>query len=193
VTLTKFSCPAARVAMYSRVLKRRYTECERWREAALRRIVALRPATVVIGQFSRRDAMQPTLDGGLDSLSPEGWRDGVRSTLATLDSAGITTILLADTPAPRRTIPTCLSRAKHRGRSAAVCTVPRARAVDTLAHRLDAEAASGFAHVRYLDATDRICGPTTCEPMRDGVVVYRDNNHLTEKFVRMIGGAVFGY
>ncbi|HTK49536.1 MAG TPA: acyltransferase family protein [Gemmatimonadaceae bacterium] len=191
VTLTKFSCPAARVAMYSRVLKRRYTECESWREAALRRIVALRPATVVIGQFSRRDAMQPTAGGGLDSLSPDGWRDGVRATLATLDSAGITTILLADTPAPRRTIPTCLSRAEHRGRPASVCAVPRARAVDSLAHRLDAEAASGFAHVRYLDLTDRICGPTTCEPIRAGVVVYRDNNHLTEAFVRTIGNGAF--
>jgi peptidoglycan/LPS O-acetylase OafA/YrhL len=191
VTLTKFSCPAARVATYSRVLKRRYTECEAWREAALRRIVALRPAMVVIGQFSRRDAMQPTADGGLDSLSADGWRDGVRATLATLDSAGITTTLLADTPAPRRTIPACLSRAEHRGRPASVCAVPRARAVDALAHRLDAEAASGFAHVRYLDLTDRICGPTTCEPVRGGIVVYRDNNHLTERFVRTIGGGVF--
>jgi peptidoglycan/LPS O-acetylase OafA/YrhL len=193
VTLTKFSCAAARVTMYNRLLKRRYTECERWREAALRRIVALRPTMVVIGQFSRRDAVLATANGGIDSLPPEGWRDGVRATLATLDSAGITTMLLADTPVPHRTIPACLSRAQRRGRPASVCAVPRARAVDSLAHRLDAEAASGFAHVRYLDATDRICGPTTCEPMRDGVVVYRDNNHLTEKFVRMIGGAVFGY
>jgi hypothetical protein len=69
--------------------------------------------------------------------------------------------------------------------------VPRARAVDSLAHRLDAEAASGFAHVRYLDLTDRICGPTTCEPIRGGVVVYRDNNHLTEAFVRTIGNGAF--
>jgi hypothetical protein len=32
------------------------------------------------------------------------------------------------------------------------------------------------------DLSNVICGPTVCAPELDGVVVYRDSNHLTARF-----------
>ena len=189
VTMTKYSCPVARVATYNDVLKRLYAECAEWREAALGRVLALRPAGVIIGEFARRGAVQVGPRGTLDSLSLEGWRDGLRSTLATLDSAGVPTLLLRDAPAARREVPACLSRAAHDGRPLKSCGVSRVASLDSLARRVDSEAASGLSRVTLLDLTDEVCGPTTCAPVRNGIVVFRDNNHLAEAFVQRLSHA----
>src|SRR5258708_33647032 len=56
VTMIKFSCPVAQVPVYNREMKRPYDECNLWRRASLARIVAMRPAAVIIAQWSRREA-----------------------------------------------------------------------------------------------------------------------------------------
>ena len=51
ISLTKSSCPAARVTVYSDVLRRTYLECDEWRERMLKRIEAAfrhRPAALDI-------------------------------------------------------------------------------------------------------------------------------------------------
>jgi len=190
VTLVKYSCPAARVPMYTRVLKRLYTECAAWREQALGRVLAMRPAALVVGQFARKGGVSVRPDGALDSLSWDAWRDGLHSTLVTLDSAGVPTLLLRDSPGTGRDIPVCLSRAEHRGQPTSTCAVPRDRALDPRAGEADRAASAGLAHVTLLDLSDRMCDAATCEPLRDGVVVYRDNNHLSDAFVRTLTPAL---
>ena len=96
----------------------------------------------------------------------------------------MTTLLIGDTPAPHRVIPSCLSRAQHRGRPASVCDVPRSRAVDTLARRAEVEGVAGLSNVHLLDLTDRFCTATTCAATRGDTVVYLDGNHVTDAFVR---------
>jgi peptidoglycan/LPS O-acetylase OafA/YrhL len=190
LTLTKYSCSVARVAVWNIGEARRFVECEQWRDLAIRELLALHPSQVVIGQFARRGAVRVTDSGALDSLSATGWTVALRSTLATLDSAGIGTLLLTDSPETRVAVPQCLSRAEHRGRPASVCAVARAVAVDSLSRQADVDASRGLANVRQLDLTDRICGPTTCEPIRDGIVVYHDGNHLSDAYVRMLTPAL---
>lgn len=186
LAVTKYSCPVARVAVRDSALARRFVECEQWREQAIAKIVAMRPTAVVIGQYARRGAVRAGADGSLDPLSAGDWSLGVRSMLATFDSAGINTLLLRDTPRPGISIPACLSRAEHRGEPVSACGVARSVAVDSLAHRADVDAVAGLARVHLVDLTDRICDETRCEPIRDGVVVYLDDNHLSDAFVRRL-------
>jgi hypothetical protein len=47
-----------------------------------------------------------------------------------------------------------------------------------------------LSHVRRLDMNDRICTATTCEAVGQGLVVYMDNNHLTDAFVRTLTPAI---
>jgi peptidoglycan/LPS O-acetylase OafA/YrhL len=189
VTMTKYSCPVARVAMHNAVLARLYTECAEWREAALRKVIALRPAGVIIGEFARSGAVRVTPSGGIDSLSVEGWRDGLRSTLVTLDSAGVRTLLLYDAPAAGHLVPACLSRAQHLGAPVDGCGVSRVASLDSLARRADTEAAHGLPNVSLLDLSDVVCAAKSCAPIRDGVVVFRDANHLAEAFVQRLSWA----
>jgi hypothetical protein len=190
LAVTKYSCPVARVAVRDSMLARRFVECEQWREQAIAKVVAMRPAAVIIGHFARRGAVRADANGSLDSLSADDWSLGVRSTLATFDSAGINTLLMRDTPRPGVVIPACLSRAEHRGEPLSTCGVARAAAVDSLGARADVDAVAGLAHVHLADFTDRVCGTTRCEPILNGVVVYLDGNHLSDAFVRRLEPAL---
>lgn len=184
VTMTKYGCSASRIANYDRKLKRRFDECERWREASIRQIVEMRPSVLVIAQYSAQGVVRVLPVDSADAPLASTWREGLRSTLRTLDSAGVTTLLIGDTPAPHRLVPACLSRAQHDGQPSSVCDVPRSRAVDTLARRAEVEGVAGLTTVHLLDLTEHVCGATTCAAMRGDTVVYLDDNHLTDAFVR---------
>ena len=184
VTMTKYGCAVSRVATYDKKLRRRFDECERWREASISHIVALRPSVLVIAQYSAQSVVRVLPVAESDSPLASTWGEGLRSSLHTLDSAGVTTLLIGDNPAPGRYVPACLSRAQHDGRPSSVCDVPRSRAVDTLAHRAEGEGVAGLRNVHLLDLTDRFCTATTCAATRGDTVVYLDGNHVTDVFVR---------
>lgn len=38
--------------------------------------------------------------------------------------------------------------------------------------------------MEVLDLTDRFCGPELCAPVVGNVMVYRDNNHITDSYAR---------
>ena len=178
VSLTKSSCPSADGTVYLEALNREYSECDEWRASAMRRIEALHPALVLVSnshvyQFAGQ---------GIDDQSRE-WARAMRRTLAALDTLGIATVLIADSPRPGMDVPTCLSRAAWAGRPGrSSCAVERRVAIDTLGAYRDARAVWRLHSARAIDLANAICGPQVCEPELDGVVVYRDSNHLTAEF-----------
>ncbi len=184
LVVTKAKCPAASVRIYYDRLGRDFTECDQWRAAALDTIVALHPdAVVASSSTSYLIALEP--------VTPAEWGAGLTTTLGTLDAAGIPTFLLRDSPQPGFDIPTCASRAAWRGEDVMqVCRVVRAHAFVTAAFPLAQEAASRFRRVSTIDLSDEICGPEVCPPVRNGVVVYRDVNHLTASYVRTLAPAL---
>jgi peptidoglycan/LPS O-acetylase OafA/YrhL len=187
--ITKYSCPAARAHVYNRVLNRRYEECDAWREAAIQRINALRPAAVIIGQIERGNTAYAD-DGSIAPLSPRVWLEAQRATLARFSSAGIPTVLLRDSPQPGMSVPKCLSRASMSTNAVSGCAVTRIVALDSVYFGLDKAAAADFQKVGILDVTDQICGEYMCEPIRDGIIVYRDGNHLSRSFVDHLAATV---
>ena len=52
VTFMKSSCRATRITTRVWSLKRDYTECDDWRELAIKQIIAMKPQMVIISQFS---------------------------------------------------------------------------------------------------------------------------------------------
>ncbi len=177
LVLTKTSCPVASVRIYSGDFRRDYRECTTWRQAVLDTILALRPAAVVVGYYAGYVTTRR-------AVTPAAWLAGLHVTLRRLNAAGIPTLLLRDSPEPGFDVPTCLARAAWHGANAEVeCEVPRQTALHLGTFHLAEEAASGLTNVKLLDLSDDICGERTCEPVRNGVVVYRDHHHLTATFV----------
>jgi peptidoglycan/LPS O-acetylase OafA/YrhL len=189
VLITKPACPTARLTIFNFFLNRPYTECDAWREAAIARILKMRPAAIVLANrqvqnFSPRPR----------NLS-DAWRDGSRKTLETLDSAGLKTVLLRDTPVPGVDIPDCLAGdvswwARKRVAGDNPCMLDREKAFDDGYFRAEQQAAAGLPHVRILDLSDLFCDGAVCPPVKNGLIVYSDDSHITQAFARSLAPAV---
>lgn len=188
LSLTKSECPAAAVELYSPRLGRRYDECTRWHRRTLQRIVELRPALVLASSsraYPAADAHSPY------RVTHAEWQEGTRRLVETLTSAGVRTVLIRDTPRPGIVIPTCLARASWSLlRRPGECQVSRDVAVDTIVSSLERAAIAGIDGAEIADLTDAICDEATCAPTQDGVVVFKDSNHLTAAFSRMMAPAL---
>ena len=84
VNLTKTGCPSVLVGVPNVKLGRRYTECERWREYAVRRITALKPQLVVVTsdrsyQVYVGDSLRHT---DSSAVARREWHDGIVRTLS---------------------------------------------------------------------------------------------------------------
>ena len=182
--MVKGGCPVADMAeLGSERFTRYYRECARYREAMLQRIIAIRPAAVVLSSW---DHYIPP-DGKAEDwqVSPSMWERGLRRTYARLAAAGIHTIVLRDVPRTGFDVPGCLSRRAARLPFADTCTYDRATSVSRIAIAAQDRAARGLP-VMLVDMNDQICDTPGCGVVRNGAIVFTDDNHLTASFSRSI-------
>ena len=193
-TILKSACPAVRVTVFNPHLGRDEVECSSWRETALSRIAAIKPPLLVIADSSMGYVAQPgKRQDGYATLSLKQWREGSRSTFGQLDSDGIQTLVIRDTPRPGFDVPTCLSRAAQPGwylGEDGSCALPTNAVLDQALNRAEDEAAIGLPNVHIADFTASFCGPASCDSVKDGTVVYRDSNHITATFAERLAPVV---
>lgn len=65
--------------------------------------------------------------------------------------------------------------------------LPRDLAFVGRAQRTQNVAARGL-DVRFIDMNDQLCASARCATVRNGVVMFADDNHLTASFSRALGG-----
>jgi hypothetical protein len=164
-------------------LKREYSECGRWRQSTLRRILAVRPDAVILSSYNGyvvRDGERSPW-----KVTAEQWGAGLHRTYSRLSVAGIPTIAMRDVPDPGFDVPACLSR-----RAARVpfqmrdCVYDLERASARPAIAAQTAAVRGLANVAVVDMNDRVCRAAVCGTVQRGVIVYRDDDHLTLAFSR---------
>jgi peptidoglycan/LPS O-acetylase OafA/YrhL len=190
VAITRPGCPAARVTVYSRTLRREFTECDEWREAAVRTIAELRPAVVVVA--STHTYVGESESGG-PGVAPDVWRSGVRQTVSTLAGGGTRVLVMRDNPRAGFDVPLCMSRAAWRGRDpVAECSFPRTTPLRRQVAALEREAVAGVPGVSFVDLTRSICTGDTCPPTRAGIVIFRDGSHLTRAFSEHLAPSLSG-
>lgn len=178
VAVTKSACPMVDLPVVNSRIKRRYVECERWRERLLQYIEDYSPDMLVMGSAATYD------------FSLEQWRDGTKRVLERVAIPGREVIVMAPNPVlPFPAMP-CLTRNASigaRGIEVEGCTVPLAQAGQVaIATTLNA-AAAGLDDVRIVSMDDLICAEGVCSTAYDGHVVYRDEHHLNARFVVSIG------
>jgi peptidoglycan/LPS O-acetylase OafA/YrhL len=176
VVLTKTTCPPFALPVFSPILGRDYRECEQWRAAAFERIRREHPALVVMGVARHYDANY--------HFTPydRSWIDGVRTSVRAVRGFGVPVMVLGPTPKPPFDVPSCLS--EHLG-DAGACATPRAQAVDASGRDRERRVAEG-AGARYVGVARWLCSPTTCPAVVGNLLVYRDDNHLTTRFVEWL-------
>jgi peptidoglycan/LPS O-acetylase OafA/YrhL len=184
VAMVKGGCPVADMPdMMHHRLKRYYHECTRYREAMLSRIVAMRPSAVILSSW---DHYIPPDGTGADwQVTPEMWQTGLRRTYARLTGAGLPVVAIKGTPRTWFDVPACLSRRAAGLPFAQDCSYDRARSLSRAAVEAQMVAARGLP-VRFVDMNDLICDTARCSVVKNGVVVFTDDNHLTASFTRSL-------
>ncbi len=158
-------------------------ECSSWREQAIRNILTLRPSVVLMvsatNKLGRRsDPSVRASDAQLAEVL-----SGTRHTLSTFSSSGLHVIMVRDNPEFTFDVPMCLARSlRHSWYPGGSCEQPRAAVLDTALFEAEQRAAENLPGVRLVDLTDQFCPDGMCRSVRDGVVMYRDTDHLTGAF-----------
>ena len=182
VAMVKGGCPVADMPeLMNARLKRYYHECTRYREAMLQRIVSARPAAVILSSWDHY--IPPDGTGSDRQVTPEMWRRGLRRTYERLTGAGLPVVAIRGTPRTWFDVPACLSRQAARLPFAGPCSYERARSLSPAALEAQAAAARGLP-IRFVDMNDQICPTRECGVVRNGVVVFTADNHLTASFSR---------
>jgi len=173
LTVLKSGCPATDVVVSD--------DCTTWRADAIPRIQSLRPTLVVVANATRYLA-------GKDAPVPlDEWKRGTRRTLSALAANGMKVVAIRDTPFPGFDVPTCLARSVHHAWYSPVsCQIARSSAITPSVFEAEESAVQGLAGVRFIDLTDQICNGVACPAIRDGLIVYRDDNHLTGTFAQSL-------
>lgn len=183
VAAIKPGCPVADVPeLMNARLKRAYDECTGWRHTTLRRIVAARPAAVILSTYNGYVAVDG--DRSPWRVSPASWRDGLRRTYRAVTDAGINTVVIRDTPETPFDVPTCLSRRAARAPFARACDYDRASSLSPSAVAAQTDAARGLGRLAFVEMTDRVCAIPRCSVIQRGRIVFRDDDHLTATFSR---------
>lgn len=181
LVLTKSSCPMVDEPYFYARIGREYVECSNWRRAALQQIASMKPDIVLLGTVQT------------DDFSKAHWVDGTARILRVLSPASGHVYLMRGTPHLPFDGPDCLSAQDwlpwlHVQR-------PRCEAVASNTHDDDVYrwlqlAASRFDNASTVDMNPLICPDGECRATRNGLVVFRDSQHLTASFMRSLAPAL---
>jgi hypothetical protein len=148
-------------------------ECDGFRDDALARIAAEEADLVVLA--NRSDTTFPEQAGGVDR-----WRQTLVSTLEDIEASGARTLVLGDNPVSVDPVPSCLSSALSR---TATCGADPNE--DTLLEILAVQAELAGPPARhYADVRPLRCSADECPPVMGRVLVWRDDDHVTDTFAR---------
>jgi hypothetical protein len=178
LNLTMSSCTPADLSVYNSIFKRIYTECPAWRQQAIARLVATRPAVIVVTGthgISPVDSAGGLLTG--DALVAV-WQAGMTRTLERLIPAAGRVILMADTPTSQFDPAVCLSA--HRA-SVLACATPVGRAIDEAWLAVERQVVAQTS-VGFIDPTTWVCPSSPCPAVIGNLLVYQNAGHLTATF-----------
>ena len=186
ISLTKSGCPTADLAVWNGITKRSYDECDRWREAALRRIATDRPALVVVSDSRGYQAM---VDGEAVPIAEarDRWDAAVGRTLQRLATLSPHVVVIGDTPRAVTDPPACLSTHMD---DATACAFPFTDAVKPEWTAGEAAVAKR-AGAGFIDPTPWICRTDPCPTVTGRLLVFRDQHHLTATYARALAERLF--
>ncbi|MBW4935563.1 acyltransferase family protein [Marinobacter sp. F4206] len=174
IVLTKSSCPMVDHPYFYDRIKQVYTVCEEWREKILERLPEWEPDVVVVGSASTY------------GFSDQEWISGSQRVWKEIRSTGAQVVVLPGTPTLGIDAPSCIKR-EVKSRTTDIAGACSRDQSDDEAYRVSElleVAASDMPNVDVLELNSVVCPSAICSAMtEEGIVVYRDSQHLTDSFV----------
>jgi hypothetical protein len=172
LTFVKVSCSFTTLAQRNLALKREYRECAAFNEATVARLNEIKPALTII---VNRRTFRPINGGSTPELAGVAFGEMV----ARLPGA---TAIIVDTPDPGREVPACLSKHQSDIRD---CLFTQEDA-DNREIGVAEGVAAQVSGAQLIDLTSEICDAWPCSPIHNALLIYRDEDHMTETFSRSL-------
>ncbi|MBS1843885.1 MAG: acyltransferase [Actinobacteria bacterium] len=181
IVLTKAECPPEEIEVKSMVEDREYSQCDVWRQEALKRIEEGGSSVTVVmsgdTEYTPYNAKGEELSG---DEAAEAMEAGYLRTLKRIEAAGPHTVVIRDNPSSTEDVPSCVSEdIQHLGR----CAFPRRKEWD---REYDVRAAEASPETHLVDFIGDICPGEVCRAVIGNALVYRDKDHLTATFARTL-------
>jgi peptidoglycan/LPS O-acetylase OafA/YrhL len=174
---TKDTCPPLVIPVISPNLGRAYTECTTWRNEVLQEIAEIHPALVILGVARHYSPIY-----GFTVYSSQ-WMNGLSEMISQIRALGSRVLVMGPVPKPAFTVADCLSENLTAEQN---CASPRDSAVDIRGMRQE-ESTVTSAGASYVNTLFWFCSTeSTCPPIVDGVLVYRDDNHITATYASFL-------
>jgi peptidoglycan/LPS O-acetylase OafA/YrhL len=156
---------------------RPYETCTRWNKALRARLLGPARPDLLITTHAEYPMMNEMGDSPSDRRSARARE--LRRTWAEMIAQGIPVVVLRDTPLHLKDMAECVSENMNR---LTRCTTPRDEAEGRGGGPVQKEALKDAPDVRLIDLNDWICPTDRCAAVIGGVLVYRDDHHLTSTY-----------
>lgn len=171
IVLTKSSCPIVDEPFFYKRIGREYTECSNWRSKAIEWLQSKEIDALYIGSV----ASTP--------YSDEQWKNGTLRILEKLQNIP-KVFLIESNPTLGFNGPHCL--AEHHNESSSYCNTQ-------LADQTEYEHVAGIlrkvtettSNAHWIETASFVCPNKKCSAARDGIIVFRDSQHLTASFTAL--------
>jgi peptidoglycan/LPS O-acetylase OafA/YrhL len=158
---TRSGCPVPNIAPRADGSRFSAPVCINWRQNAIKAIQKLKPALVVVSS--------------LDTYIPDqgemltAWN----SSLDKLRKTGAPIAYIRDTPTPTTDIPTCISGAANNWSKCAFKPLNHIEPV------IEQSILGNENDIKVIDLYHYLCTGATCPAVRNGLLLYRDDSHIT--------------
>jgi peptidoglycan/LPS O-acetylase OafA/YrhL len=178
IVLTKSSCPMVDEKYYYQRIGRNYDVCEIWRKNSLEYVANVKADVVIIGNASSY------------GFSGQQLMEGSTRILRELSNTVGKTIVIPATPTLPFDGPSCLEKAANASWFRNViskwneCTVKgRITHIESVTNIME-QSTKGVEGVMFMNLNDLVCPNGVCSAKsNNGLVVFRDSQHLTNSFV----------
>jgi hypothetical protein len=178
LVITKSSCPMVDIPFFYARIGRMYTECSTWRRNALEEISSIKPDVILLSSVST------------SAFTQAQWIDGTAKVLDAIDASTGRLYLLRSTPQLPFDGPDCLAAENWRPSWLIRHDICSASVYDQQADHVYEwlqQAAGRYRNVSVLDMSDVVCPGGICAAEQNGVIVFRDSQHITATFAASLG------
>lgn len=167
VLVTKSGCSPEVYSIQNPYFKRKYTECDLWRNSALRAIDTMNPETIVV---TGRVRQETTLSGAEHAFSK-------------LKATGAKLVYMTDAPYPGVNVPNCLAANQ---KNVAKCSRKVNEAIQFPEFRLLERSVAEKYGAKVIDVLPAFCAQQVCPAVIGNRVVYFDDSHMTATYARSL-------
>jgi hypothetical protein len=185
VALIKPACPPVDVEVWSRRLKRVFTECGEWRELAIERIQELQPSITFVA--TAKDHTILSQQGkNVKGTYTRAWKEGLEAVLVRLVAASDHAVMIGEVPHLPMDPLECLADSG----TLDGCAVARADVEDAEYEKVEKRRAKK-AGAQWIRTTNWLCpSDVQCPLVMGNYLVYRDADHLTATFAGVLAPKV---